>query len=1013
MRHAFGLALVLVLIARAADGQDAKKKDTPRAPADYVIVEHDRVGAYFVARPLKEKYDALLKRLAALKDDIAEARIDSARARAETEAIGNDLATLRAEIDRTKLYFAAASVDSATVTESFPLAADDLLLVDAQDIEIRGWDRPEVKCLVEKTVLGAGDKQVADDLAGITLVRRRVAGKELFGYYESIEKREGGKAEWERFPLKEFLGREFTHLVLKGLAHDEGNGYVDFELKNETGQGTIGSRPRRMARLTLFVPKCRRVGVRGALGGFKVRSLEAPLSVMGQGNRDYGSSYEINDLGGSFEADNVPIHRIDGARGDVSVIVTAYPGDSGTSMNGPSLTTQAYPPKASEYRKVRGALRVRACRVDLTLEGMEGRVDVANDFGRTVWVVDRPPAKVDHRVVSESGTIEVRIGKEMPGDLPMMLFSECGRARGTWSRPATRSRQLKFSSTRGNDVSRIADVHQRVRRHRGEVVARVLFQAARREGERDRLLRTDAARRRRPPRPPEVPRDRPPQPRGGRHPRPDRGRRGQVTRSPDRSGVTIHPLFYPNIPVPSFLRRLLIATITPEPRRHAIRRVDAGRRPVPSRRPSAPDSHPGRRTMRMTRKLFSLIGLGVALLAASGGDARAGGLFRCGHRMPMAPCGTCGGYAAESPGCAPCAAETTAYETVFETIMETVAEQVPTTQMQTRYRTEYKTEQFPVTRTVYEQVPTTQTQTRYRTEYRTESVPVTRTVYDQVPTTVTQTRYRTEYKAETYTVNRPVPETIQVPRTYTVTNAVPKTVQQTRTYTVSVPRTKTNYVTESYVETQAVPTKRQVVEYVDVPAPVTASGQATASPQSTPSKQAVTREVTETQYVPVTKTRQVPVQTVEYVPEQRSETVPVTTIDYVPEQRTEMVPMTQVKMVPETQTRQVPVSIPEQVPVTVMTTKPRQVAETITRQVPISVPEQVPVTVMTTQARQVTETQTRQVPYTVPEQVPVTVMTTQYRQVPRQVAHQVPVSKSAPVSYAPAASPQVVPSAQQ
>jgi hypothetical protein len=450
MRRAFGRAFALFLITHAATAQEAKKADQPRAPADYVIVEHDRVGAYFVARPLKEKYDGLLKRLAALKEDIAEARIDSARARAEADAIGKDLAALRTEIDRAKLYIPGAPVHQATATESFPLAADDLLLVDAQDVEIRGWDRPEVKCLVEKTVLGAGDKQVADDLAGITLDRRRTSGKELFGYYIGLETREGGKAEWERFPFKEFLGREFTHLALKGLEPAEGNGYVDVAMQNEGGEGNVGSRPRRMARLTLFVPKCRRVGVRGALGGFKVRSLEAPLSVQGQGNRDYGSSYEINDLGGSLEADNVPIHRLDGVRGDASVIVTAYAGNISSSMNGRSLTTRAYPPDAAEYRKVRGALRIRAVRVDLTLEGMEGRVDVANDFGRTVWVIDRPPAKVDHRVVSDSGTIEVRIGKEMPGDLAMMLFSECGAV--NLVKAGDKVPALKFSSTNGNDV---------------------------------------------------------------------------------------------------------------------------------------------------------------------------------------------------------------------------------------------------------------------------------------------------------------------------------------------------------------------------------------------------------------------------------------------------------------------------------------------------------------------------------------------------------------------------------
>ena len=324
------LAFVLILGARAADGQEVKKKDQPRAPADYVIVDEDRVGAYFVARPLKERYDALLKQVAGLKAEIADAKIDAAKARREVARLGDELESLRREIDRTRLYIPGAPVHTTTASEAFPLAADDLLLVDALDLEIRGWDRPEVRCLVEKTVLGAGDKAVADDFAGIVVEHRRAPAKEFFGYYEGMDKRKGFEAEWERFPFKEFLGREVAYITLKGLTAQEGNSYVNLEMKNEKGEGTMSSRPRRNAKLTLFVPRCRRVGVRGALGGFKVRSLDAPLSVLGEGNRDYATIYEVADLRGPLVADNIPIHRLDGIRGDVSVVATADAENIGT-----------------------------------------------------------------------------------------------------------------------------------------------------------------------------------------------------------------------------------------------------------------------------------------------------------------------------------------------------------------------------------------------------------------------------------------------------------------------------------------------------------------------------------------------------------------------------------------------------------------------------------------------------------------------------------------------------------
>ena len=62
-------------LARADDAVQARS----RAPADYQIVSSDRAGAYFVARPLKERYDKLVGQLATLRLDIAEARLPPTR----------------------------------------------------------------------------------------------------------------------------------------------------------------------------------------------------------------------------------------------------------------------------------------------------------------------------------------------------------------------------------------------------------------------------------------------------------------------------------------------------------------------------------------------------------------------------------------------------------------------------------------------------------------------------------------------------------------------------------------------------------------------------------------------------------------------------------------------------------------------------------------------------------------------------------------------------------------------
>lgn len=314
-------------------------------------------------------------------------------------------------------------------TKALPLAADDLLFVACSDVEIRGGDGPEVRAVIEKTVLGAEGDDPADVFDGIELVVRRASGGELFGFYKEAAHRPGLEHEFERFPFKPFLDREFTFITVKGLTHQEGNRQIELDLRNERGEGSVRSAWRRHAKLVLTVPKCRGVGVRGALGGFRVRSLEGPLMVEGDGDRDYHARFEVADLGGPLTASGIPIHRIDGVAGDVSILATAYAEDVGTSHGPDGVAMRPVPPKESAYEDVRGDLRVRACRVDLTLEGMAGRVDVENDFGTTRWNADRPLAPRDHRIVSQSGTIEVHLSSVALGSLRLALFTECGAVR--------------------------------------------------------------------------------------------------------------------------------------------------------------------------------------------------------------------------------------------------------------------------------------------------------------------------------------------------------------------------------------------------------------------------------------------------------------------------------------------------------------------------------------------------------------------------------------------------------
>src|SRR5262245_18507354 len=96
---------------------DEPVKGRPRAPADYQIVSSDRAGAYFIARPLEERYDDLVGQLATLRRDIAEARIATGEARQRVDQLSQDLAALKQQIDQAKIYIPGANVHTATTTD--------------------------------------------------------------------------------------------------------------------------------------------------------------------------------------------------------------------------------------------------------------------------------------------------------------------------------------------------------------------------------------------------------------------------------------------------------------------------------------------------------------------------------------------------------------------------------------------------------------------------------------------------------------------------------------------------------------------------------------------------------------------------------------------------------------------------------------------------------------------------------------------------------------------------------
>jgi hypothetical protein len=443
------------LFAVGAAEVASQKEKQAVAPGDAAIFVQDRAGAYFIARPLKEKYDSLQKRVASLRTVIREAKIDSSGAQSQIAELQGELKVLLRQIDAAKVYIPGAKIQTRIETVNISIGNDDLILVDCENIEIQGRDGPGIECSLEKTVLDEDGTKFDADFAGIKLVARKASGNEFFGFYKEMARRPGAreKALWDGFIFKDYIDRDLSYLTVEGLTFQQGNQNIALHVRSEKGEGSHFSQWRRQARLKLRVPKCRLVGVRGALGGFRVQDLSTSLCVLGEGNRDYSAIYAVSNLLGSFKADNFPIHHLDGIRGDVSVMAMAYIENRSNGFGPDGETSRSESPRTSTYRDIHGDLTARLCRADFSLEQIEGRIDVQNDFGNIDWTVNKKLAqKRDHRIVSQSGTISIRLDEKALGDLKMSLFTECGTLH-----LANGVRDFKssmFSSSEGDVVQR-------------------------------------------------------------------------------------------------------------------------------------------------------------------------------------------------------------------------------------------------------------------------------------------------------------------------------------------------------------------------------------------------------------------------------------------------------------------------------------------------------------------------------------------------------------------------------
>ena len=461
----FFIAIAALALA-SAGVPECTAEQTPTAaggaPPNHAVLKHAREGAFFVAKPLKQKYDQLLDRVKLIRAEIGAGRIQGAEARRQLSDLQSELDQLREEIEQKKVLVTAVETHTQTETTTFNLGSERLLVVTTDDVRVEGWDEPDVKCVLEKTLFcpkgqSADDQfkairvvhrlRLAPDLVGKTSAKRAAeeqkfqqsaAGQALTPRQRTARAKLLRQIEADYAIYRDFQGKEMGTLEIEGLTYEQGNRQMSVEVSSEGGETSSSGRWQRLAALTVYVPRCKAVLLRGCLTGLRVTGLRADLVVTSQGShhRDYDGSFEIQQLRGSLTIDNAPIQRVEDIDGPVTILSTTELANTGTTHKDGFRTF--YTPLADQClcRKIRGDFSAWFSRCDLRLEAMAGKIDVHNEFGDTTLKVDEPLAEAAHRIVSQSGRVEVDCSETVfrgASKLPVLALTSCGTVRTNFS----------------------------------------------------------------------------------------------------------------------------------------------------------------------------------------------------------------------------------------------------------------------------------------------------------------------------------------------------------------------------------------------------------------------------------------------------------------------------------------------------------------------------------------------------------------------------------------------------
>ncbi len=270
--------------------QDERKEEIAAAPPNMQSVGSTPGGAYFVDVELGKRYTAARRQLAASGGTDA--------------ALIAKIEMRREEVDKKKILIAAFQAHTKTTEKVYPLGDEQLVILTGDNVIVRGWKGPGVKCVVEKTILSNEDVAdadfdairveheltVAEGKVGLTQEKRDAQEREYLASENGLKLTEEQLENRKSFvagihhsydDYLAFQGKEANTIQLVGLTFQEGNKNLSFRINSPGGGGLVSSQWQRSAKMTVYVPKCKSLAVGGCTPTLLERSSTMSASARG------------------------------------------------------------------------------------------------------------------------------------------------------------------------------------------------------------------------------------------------------------------------------------------------------------------------------------------------------------------------------------------------------------------------------------------------------------------------------------------------------------------------------------------------------------------------------------------------------------------------------------------------------------------------------------------------------------------------------------------------------------